>query len=259
MLRIIAIGRIGLLGVGLGVGAALASIPGIAAADPSPDPNVVGAVDAASLFPALDPSSLNIDISVDGFTLLHEGTASATSGTGDIAIAFGADSSASATGGFGDVASAYGTDASATAIDGNFDLASANSVLSTTGGTALAGYGSFDIAQEGGLSGIATADHGSFDIATALTGASGTATAQFGNADIATNIGDGSTLAGGSGATLLGNYDLAENLGSLMSATAGSSDTAAGSFDIAAILAQGTGDANATGANFLVDILPSLF
>ena len=52
---------------------------------------------------------------------------------------------------------------------------------------------------------------------------------------------------------------LAGNFGSLSEATAGSSDVASGSYDIAAILTGGTGDATATGGNFLVDILPSLF
>ena len=51
---------------------------------------------------------------------------------------------------------------------------------------------------------------------------------------------------------------LAGNFGSLSEATAGSSDIASGSYDIAAILAGGTGDATATGANFLVCILPGL-
>jgi hypothetical protein len=257
MLNIVAIGRIGILGVGLGVGAALATMPGIASAAPTPDPNIFNLIDAPSLFPAA-PTTLNIDISVDGFTLVHDGTATATSGNGDVAIAFGNDATATATGGFGNYASATGTDATATATGGNFDIATANSVLSTTGGTATAGNGSFDVAQEGGLNGVATADNGSFDSAYDLTGASGTAIAQFGSGDIATNIGDGFAGAGGTSASLLGNADFAENLGSLMSAMAGSSDTAAGSFDIAAILAQGTGDATATGANFLVCILPGL-
>jgi hypothetical protein len=260
MLNIVTIGRIGVLGVGLGVGAALASIPGIAAADPSPDPNVVSAVDAASLFPApaADPS-LNIDISVDGFTLLHEGTASASSGMGDIAIAVGADSFATASGGFGDVATASGPDSNASAVDGNFDFASASSVFSSAGGTATAGGGNFDVAQEGGLNGVAVAYNGSFDGAFALTGNSGTAIAEHGDGDFANTTGDGFSSAGGTSDSLLGNADYAVNLGSLMEATAGSSDTASGSFDIAAILAGGTADANATGANFLVDILPNLF
>jgi len=200
---------------------------------------------------------LNIAISVDGFSLLQDGTATANSGSGDIAIAVGNDATATATDGFGNYASASGTDATATASGGNFDIATANSVFSTTGGTATAGDGSFDVAQEGGLNGVATADNGSFDSAFALTGASGSAVAQFGNGDFATDIGDGSTIAGGN-ASFMGNVDIADNFGSLMQAMAGSSDTAAGSFDLAAILAGGTPDAIATGGNFIVCILPGL-
>ena len=220
MLKIVAFGRIGILGVGLGVGAALASMPGVASADPAPDPNLVSSIDVSPLVQgglsaiSVDPTS-NIAISIDGFTLLQEGTASATSGSGDFAIAFGDGSSATATGGVGDYASAYGTDATAFAGDGNFDYASANSVLSTTGGTATASGGNFDVAQEGGLNGVATAGNGSFDSAYALTGASGTAIAEFGNGDSATNIADGTSIAGGTSDSLLGNYDIAENLGSL--------------------------------------------
>jgi hypothetical protein len=84
------------------------------------------------------------------------------------------------------------------------------------------------VAQASGLIGVAVADNGSFDSAFALTGNSG-------------------------------NLDFAGDFGSLSEATAGSSDIASGSYDIAAILAGGTGDATATGGNFRVDILPSLF
>jgi hypothetical protein len=213
MVNIVAISRIGILGVSLGIGAALASMPGIAAADPTPDPNIFGAIDPSLLqdaFPAADPTS-NIAISVDGVSLLQEGTAMANSGSGDIAIAFGNDANATATGGFFDIASASGTDATATASGGNFDLATANSVFSTTGGTATAGNGDFDVAQEGGLNGVATADNGSFDSAFALTSASGSAVAQFGNGDFATDIGDGSASAGGTSDSLLGNLDIADN------------------------------------------------
>jgi hypothetical protein len=259
MVNIVAIRRIGILGVGLGIGAALASMPGIAAADPTPDPNIFGAIDPSLLQDAFPAAGPNIAISVDGVSLLQEGSATAHSGTGgDLAIAFGANSSATATGGIFDVASASGTDATATATGGNFDLATANSVFSTTGGTATAGNGNFDVAQEGGLNGVATADNGSFDSAFALTGASGSAVAQFGSGDFATDIGDGSAIAGGTSG-LLGNVDFADNFGSLMEAMAGSSDTTAGSFDLAALLAGGTPDAIATGGNFLVTILPSLF
>jgi len=260
MSNIVAIGRIGLLGLGLSVGAALASIPGIAVAEPSPDPNIVNTIDVPALFaaPAADPS-LNIAISVDGFPLLQDGTASATSGTGDFAIAVGDGATATATGGVGDFASASGTDSVAFAGDGNFDLATASSVFSTTGGIATAGKGNFDVAQAGGLNGVATANNGSFDSAYALTGNSGSAVVEFGSGDSATNIGDGSASAGGTSDSLMGNLDFATNLGSLSEATAGSSDIASGSYDIAAILSGGTGDATATGGNFLVEILPSLF
>jgi hypothetical protein len=259
MSNIVAIGRIGLLGLGLSVGAALASIPGIAVAEPSPDPNIVNTIDVPALFaaPAADPS-LNIAISVDGFPLLQDGTASATSGTGDFAIAVGDGATATATGGVGDFASADGAGTTAFAGDGNFDIATANSVFSPTGGIATAGDGNFDVAQEGGLNGVATANNGSFDSAYTLTGNGGTAAAEFGNGDSATNIGDGLATAGGSSDSLLGNVDIADNFGSLMTAMAGSSDTASGSYDLAAILAGGTGDATATGMNFLVCILPGL-
>jgi hypothetical protein len=260
MVNIIAIGRIGIFGAGLWIGATLALGPGVAAADPAPDPNIYGAIDPSLLqdaLPAADPT-LNIDISIDGVTLFQEGTATATSGSGDFAIAIGNDSNASATGGVGDFASAYGADSTAFAGNGNFDVATASSVFSTTGGIATAGDGNFDVAYAGGLNGLATANNGSFDSAYALTGNSGSAVVEFGNGDSATNIGDGSAIAGGTSGSLLGNYDFATNLGSLSEATAGSSDIASGSYDIAAILAGGTGDATATGANFLVCILPGL-
>jgi hypothetical protein len=261
MVNIIAIGRIGIFGAGLGIGATLALGPGIAAADPAPDPNIYGAIDASVLQDALPAAPTNIAISIDGFNLLESGTASATSGSGDFAIAVGDGANATATGGFGDYASASGTDASAFAGEGNFDVATANSVFSTTGGSATAGDGNFDVAQEGGLNGVALAGNGSFDSAYDLTGASGHAIADLGNGDSATNIGDGLASAGGTSesSSIPGNYDIAENFGSLMTAMAGSSDVASGSFDLAAILAGGTPDATATGGNFLVDILPSLF
>jgi hypothetical protein len=261
MVNIIAIGRIGVLGVGLGIGAALASMPGIAAADPTPDPNIYGAVDASVLqdaFPAADPST-NIAISVDGVSLLHVGTAAAHSGSGDFAIAVGNDASASATGGVGDMASAAGPDSTATVTGGNFDVASDNSGLGTAGGQATVTGGNFDMASASGLNGTATAGNGSFDSAYALTGNSGSAVAEFGNGDVATDIGDGSASAGGTSDSLLGNFDYATNLGTLFEATAGSSDVASGSYDFAAILTGGTSDLSATGANFLFETLPSLF
>jgi hypothetical protein len=84
-----AIGRIGILAAGLGIGAAIACTPGIASADPvSFDPN-------------------DIAISFDGYSLFHEGSASADSGSvGDFNFAF-----------------ADGAGADAVAIDGDDNTA----------------------------------------------------------------------------------------------------------------------------------------
>src|SRR5271156_3835488 len=97
------LGRLGGLAVGMGIGAALAATPGVASADPvSPlDPKVAAAsVDgvtgtpgAAAACPAALPDP-DIAISSDGSTLLQEGPSLAMSGTGDLAIALGANSDA---------------------------------------------------------------------------------------------------------------------------------------------------------------------
>src|SRR5277367_4028343 len=119
----------GLLTVGLGIGAALAATPGVASADPvSPlDPNVAAAsvdgVTGTLGTAAVDPAALpdpDIAISFSGITLLQEGTANATSGTGDLAIALGAnsDADADAAGGIFDSAFAVGTGSEAFADDG---------------------------------------------------------------------------------------------------------------------------------------------
>jgi hypothetical protein len=92
----------------LGIGAAVASTPGIASADPfSFDPN-------------------DIAISFDGTSLLQEGTATAHSGTAgefNFAFADGAHADALATDGTGNVAEADGTGALAFAEGGNSDTA----------------------------------------------------------------------------------------------------------------------------------------
>ena len=90
-----AIARIGILAAGLGIGAAFASSPGIASADTT------------------DPFSFDLNdiaISFDGYSLFHEGSATADSGTaGEFNFAF-AD---------GDGA----TGAEAVATGGNYDTA----------------------------------------------------------------------------------------------------------------------------------------
>ncbi len=133
-----AIGRIGMLVVGLGFGAAMAST-GVASADPFTwlDP----------LSAATSPSPFDLDISIDGFQVLDlgDGTAVAASGIGDTAIAFGANSHATAEGGFGDFATAatgataFAGDPFAGATGNNFDFASAGGI----GSDAIAGNTNF--------------------------------------------------------------------------------------------------------------------
>ena len=77
MVNIIAIGRIGILGVGLGIGAALASMPGIAAADPTPNPNSYRRdrrLGVARRFLSGRPNVASPS-PIDGVPLLQEGTA----------------------------------------------------------------------------------------------------------------------------------------------------------------------------------------
>jgi hypothetical protein len=291
------IARLGMLAVGLGI-AAVASTPGIASADTPADPVSFSSINLGDLFPAADaaPSSaLDLDISVDGHTLLELGTgATATSGTGDVAIAFGSGGTATAEGGFGDVALADSTGsggANTNAVAGdqfpgatgnNFDFATATgnnshgaagNVLSPTETTGS----SFDFASASGGSGgdpdIAVAgDNGSGDIANAvgqgvvsLSGVSNDAPANF---DFASAIGNLTTatttpieaFAGGGGNTagaIGGSNDTAFVIDPL--GTVGSTAFAGlgNNFDLAGVFGDDL-NASATGANFLVDILPSL-
>jgi hypothetical protein len=119
---------LGLLAVGLGIGAAVASTPGVAAADSTTDPlSWLG--DLA--VPAPSTSALDFQISINGTDLFPttDNSATATSGVGDIAIAYGNGASATAEGGTLDYALADGTNAlanagSLTATSGNnFDTA----------------------------------------------------------------------------------------------------------------------------------------
>ncbi|WP_406813398.1 hypothetical protein [Mycobacterium sp. M23085] len=126
------VGRLGMAAAGLGIGAAMASLPGIAAADSwSQDVAAAAASPAIGGVPALSTaptSTLNIDISVNGTDLFHEGTATANSGQGDFAIAIGDHAYAGASGGTGDTAFADGTNAYAvsggySSEPGNYDNA----------------------------------------------------------------------------------------------------------------------------------------
>jgi len=236
------------------------------------------------VLPAASP--FDLDISVDGFTLLDLGTgATATSGTGDIAIAFGADSTAIAEGGFGDYATATG---GATAIAGddipgatgnNFDFASAGGVDSE----AVAGTDSPVTPDTTGSS----FDYASASSGTNTTGPGAEALAGFnGSGDSASAVGLDVTSIAGLSSAAPANFDSASVLGNLTTPTydvavagseigpSGSSDTAfvidpLGTVGSTAFAGEGFnsdlagvfGDAlnaTATTANNVIDILPSL-
>jgi hypothetical protein len=215
MVSVRGLGRLGMLAVGLGIGATVASSPGIASADPvSFDFN-------------------DMAISFDGYSLFKDGTATANSGThGDFNFAFadGAGADAAATGGNGDVAEAEGIDASAVASGGNYDTAvdiGNNADPFDTG--AYAGGNEF------------------------LFGGPG-------NHDLAFVVGNDSFAgAGGSGGplapTFAGDNDIATVFGTGSDASAGSDNLASGDFDLASAFGDSL-NPDATGANYLVDILP---
>jgi hypothetical protein len=295
MLNARGIGRLGMLAVGVGIGAAMASTPGIASADtPATEPLPwlagldVGDLSAAAL-PAASP--LDLDISVDGFTVLDLGTgATATSGMGDVAIAFGSGADASATGGFGDYAFANSTGSDgALAVAGdpvtgatgnNFDFASASGNDSTaSAGNYLDSSApdttgsSFDFATasggQGGEGSVAVAgENGSGDVASAVgqnvqsfSGFSSNAAdpANFDSASVWGNLTTPTTdvtaaIAGGGASNLGGSNDLASVYDPL--GTVGSTATAGEGFNSA--LAAVVGDAlhaTAITANNLFEIL----
>jgi trimeric autotransporter adhesin len=237
------IGRLGVMATGLGIAAAVA---GMASTQAVASANVVD----------FDPN--NFAVSIDGFSLIHEGTATATSTFGNIAIADGAGSDATASGGYLDVASAYGDDSSAQAVLGNLDAAFANGANSWGyAGGYMDTPGNVDLASANGTYGAASASEGWFDQAFE-NGNLSTAASGVGNGDIASVFGN-YDIAGANGyENLVGNNDVALVVGSESYALAGSSFTDPGSFDLAAIFGDSL-DASAKGANFLVEILPSLF
>jgi hypothetical protein len=130
MLRSRGLGRLGLLVVGLGIGAAVADTPGVASGDSSTDwlssiDQLLGGLSV----PTADPAqALDMQISIGGTLLFPyvDNTAIAMAGPGDIAIAIGDNSYASAQNGAFDFAFADGTNSFAEAEIGNFDVAVAD-------------------------------------------------------------------------------------------------------------------------------------
>ena len=116
------IGRLGLLAIGVGFGAAVAQTP-IAWADSSTD--WLSSIDTllGGALPAAPSSGLDLAISFDGYSLLHVGSAVADTGIAgngnfDFAIAYGDGAIANAYGGIGDYSLADGTNAFADAGGG---------------------------------------------------------------------------------------------------------------------------------------------
>lgn len=219
-----ALAGLGMMAVGLGIGGAVVSMPGIAAADSSFD--WLSAVDSfmsgGALSAADTTPALNLAMSFDGMSLFQAGTAHAYSGAnGDIAIANGAGANAYA----------YGTDnyasvdgVGSTAVAGGSNAALAGSSADNTafvfgdnsygwaGTTSAANPGSFNYAVIFGdgdkaFAGGNAAGAGSYDGAYVEGNNLGTATAQGGNylADILKFYGDGPTSTSAAAATdLLG-------------------------------------------------------
>jgi hypothetical protein len=277
------IGRVGGLAVGLAAGAWLASVPWMATADSGSSGLDIGPLDAASALPSVpgaesDPSGLNIDISYNGGDVFQMGDATAHSGTGDLAIAYGDGATADA--GYGSTPSglslvaqhdtAFADGAGSTAIAGGGDY---DSATASNGGTADSGFfdtsgvsstgGTYDTASADGAGSTADAAGQSFNTATASGG---------GTADSGFMVSPGHVSAGG-----IGDSANANGTGSVADAGFGENDTAYVLGDHSTALAGGAGGtevpydndlaaafgndllANATGANNLFVIEPMSF
>jgi hypothetical protein len=241
------IGRLGMLAVGLGIGAAAAT-SGIASAD-STD------VDAATFDPSVlidDPapgvSGLNLAISIDGNPMFQSGTATADSGNDDIAIAYGdgatATSGATANPGAFDYAFADGNDAEAAAGVGNDDSAIAIGSASTA--AAGSGDGDTGFADGAGTTAVAGGEYTPGTDPTLEVAGNDMYASAFGSDDFAAAEAE----IGGMSATSTG--DIATVIGDGSGAFAG-----VGSDDFAAALADSL-TSTATGGSFLFDLMPSL-
>jgi hypothetical protein len=241
------VGRVGGLAIALGTGAWLASVPWLAAADPGLSGLDLTSLSGLGLTDLLGPGpvepALNIDISYNGMDVFHMGDATANSGTGDLAIAYGDGATADA---------GYGSTSSGLSLVGQHDSAFAD------------GSGSTAIASATGAGSTADALGQSFNTATASDG--GTADSGFfaepghlfngGIGDFASASGDGSTAAAG-----FGNSDLADVSGVDSTALAGGFNSiteTAGSSDIAEAFGNDLTANASTGSN-LFDFEPSVF
>jgi hypothetical protein len=238
------IGRLVGLAVGMSIGAALAAIPGVASAD-----------------------ELDFQISIGGYDLIPaaDTTATATSGTGDIAIAIGDGANATATGGFGD--SAFADGAGSTADLGHYGVTNLSAAIASgADSTAQVWEGSFDFSSASGDDSAAYTGYGNFDNAQAngtdsgaiASGNESLTTFNPANDDVAYAWGPHTSAASGD---LITTTPSSNDIAAVFDpfGTVGSAAYAGdGNFDLAAVLGLDNVVASAVGANFLVDILPSL-
>jgi hypothetical protein len=276
--------RLGIVAVGLGIAAGWGPIP-VAFADTGPDPfSWLG--DLATPALSTTPSDLNLAISFDGYNLIEDGTATATTSPGDFsfAIASGDDAAANASVGFGGFASAVGddstaliaenagylntalangtfSDASVTAGSLDISVADGNDTDAFSGGsTEISGNG--DVAEAFGTNTAANADGGSHDSAWAVdpTGTAGTAAyAYLGNGNFASAVGDGDQArAGGDTLYASGDNDIATVFGNDSSAFAGANESDPGNFDLGAVFDNSNVSQDAIGGDYLYDIVTAL-
>ena len=259
--------RLGMLAIGLGIGAAVASTPVVAWADS----DFQISIDGHDLFPATD------------------NLATATSGTGDIAIAFGDGASASANGGIGDFALADGSDAYAMSggsgtPDSTAQVVSSGANFNTavdignntgTGDGAIAGIGGSDDTTSSGDTAIDVGNNSAnYDGALAIAGndnhssafgANDYALTGIGNHNFADIVGPNSeAVAGGD---IIGGINGNNEVAYVFDPFGTAGDTArsgpnfdgtAGNSDLAAVLGVDDKVAGADGGNLVYDIVTAL-
>jgi hypothetical protein len=187
MVNVHGMARLGVLAVGLGIGAAWAQTP-VASADSSSDwsSTIDSLLSGASPAPA---TPIDLDISFDGYTIYASGSAYAYTPTGDCSLAIAA----------GDHAAAYadGTGGSAVA-DGDDTYAYADG----TGGSAIADGSGADAYSAGGTGDVAEAVGTNAYAGSAALAGGGSGTGAHDTAiDIGNNSGGGDdgAFAGGGG------------------------------------------------------------
>jgi hypothetical protein len=230
MMNVHGMARVGVLAVGLGIGAAWAHAP-LASADTSND--AASTIDSLLSGAVPAPATpIDLDISFDGYDIYDGGgTATAETVTGQygLAIAYGQDAFATASGGTGDYALASGTDANAEAgslaflatgnnYDTAVDIGNNGSDADVLNMGAYAGNGSLqfgdsdvgtdsnDTAYDIGNNSAGTSDNGAF--AGYYDGASG-------NSDTAYDAGNNSGSDTDGAYAVAGNGNYASESGSI--------------------------------------------